>query len=696
MKKELKAFFRKNPLVKLKAKEVAKKLGYTKPHEYAKLKQFLHDLMREEFLVKVGKRYQLNAASLGKIVGKFVMAENKSFGFVLPLKGRGKDIFIPERYFKTAFNGDIVEVRLLAQSKGKSLEGEIVKIIERSKNEVIGTLHESGSFFFVVPDESVFHKDVFIPKSKLKNAKDGDKVVVGKIKWENPAYHPEGEVLEILGRAGTYDVEIAALAREFDLPYRFPRKVLKEAEKISSVIPPSEIKKRKDLRKENIFTIDPKDAKDFDDAVSVKKLKNGNFLVGIHIADVSHYIPEDSHLFKEAYKRGNSTYFVNKVIPMLPEKLSNNICSLVPGKDRLTYSVLVELTPRTKIVKYEIVKSVIHSKRRFTYEEVQKILDEKKGDFAEDLLLLNSIARKLKRKRAAKGSIDFIRPEVEFTLDKKGFPVDVKLKKITESHELIEELMLLANRIVAKHPNIKKSNMYPFIYRVHDLPEEEKIREFASFVKSLGYKYDLNRAGDPRQLRELLEKVKGKEEEALVNEVAIRSMAKAIYSTENIGHFGLGFKYYTHFTSPIRRFADLIVHKLIFDFVNKKPARFSLNTLEDFAKQASERERNSVQAERVSVKLKQMEYLRQRLGDVFHGVISGVTSFGIFVQLTESLADGMIALRDMEDDFYIYDEKNYLIKGKHTGKSFRLGDKIKVQLVRIDEEKREINFILAE
>ncbi len=698
MKKRIKAFFKNNPDAKFKAKEIARKLNYTSKNEYAKLKYFLHELLKEDFLLRVGKRYSLNLATTGKVKGKFIISEDKRFGFVIPSNGGKQDIFIPEKYFHTAFNGDIVEVSLLAKKRGKNIEGQITKIIERKREEVIGAFHKSGSFFFVTPDEEIFHKDIFIPPNKTKGAKPGQKVVVGNILWENPAHNPEGEVLAVLGDVGSYEVEIVALTREFDLPYKFSRKVLNEVKAIETEIKPQEIKKRLDLRNENIFTIDPKDAKDFDDAVSVKILKNGNYLLGVHIADVSHYIRDDSQLFKEAYKRGNSVYLVNKVIPMLPEKLSNNICSLVPHKARLTYSVIAELTPRGRVVKYEIRKSVIKSKRRFTYEEVQKILEDGKGEFAEDLLLLNKIAKVLKKKRSAKGSIDFIRPEIEFTLDKKGTPLDVRIKKITESHELIEELMLLANRIIATHVNRNKKGRgkYPFIYRVHDFPEEEKIKEFAKFVKSLGYNYDVNQAANPMQLKNLLEQVKGTEEEALVNEVAIRSMAKAVYSVDNIGHFGLGFKYYTHFTSPIRRFADLIVHKLIFDYTNEKPARFSTNILDDYAVQASERERIAVKAERVSVKLKQMEYLKNHLGEVFCGVISGVTNFGIFVQLTENLADGMIRLRDMEDDFYIYDEKNYLLKGKSTGKRYRLGDKVKVQLIRIDEERREINFLLSE
>ncbi len=693
MKRKIKSLFKSNPTLKLKSKEIAKKINAVNRHEYAKLKETLFRLTNEEFLIKIGKRYQLNQTATGKLRGTFYLGESYKYGFVVPEGRKGKDIFIPEKYFNTAFDQDVVEVRILAQKKGKNLEGEIIKIIERKRSEVIGTLHKSKNIYFVAPDENSVHKDLFIPKDKLKGAKDGDKVVVQNIYWDTPQRSPQGEIVEILGRAGTYDIEIAALARDFGIPYKFPKAVLKQAKSIPVKIDPEEIKKRLDLRDENIFTIDPEDAKDFDDAVSVKTNKNGNYIVGIHIADVSHFIPEGTPIFKEAFKRGNSTYFVGRAIPMLPEKLSNNICSLVPNKDRLTFSVIVELSPRMKIVNYSIAKSIIRSKRRFTYKEAQKVIETGKGDFAKELLLLNAIAKKLKNKRRARGSIDFIRPEVEFTLDKEGKPIDVKIKKIAESNNLIEELMLLANKIIAEHVN-KNKKKYPFIYRVHDLPEREKIIEFANFVKSLGYKLNFKNTFTTKALQELLDKVKETEEEALINEVAIRSMAKAVYSTENIGHFGLGFKYYTHFTSPIRRFPDLIVHKLIFNHTESLPAPFSSEQLNEIAEHSSETERNSVKAERLSIKLKQMEFLRGKLGDDFSAVISGVTSFGMFVQLVDTLADGMVKLRDMEDDFYIYDEKNYALIGKHNGKKFRLGDRVKVKLIRIDEERREIDFIL--
>ncbi|RMD48105.1 MAG: RNB domain-containing ribonuclease, partial [Ignavibacteria bacterium] len=391
MKKRIKALFQKNPGLKLKSKNIAKRLNIRDEHEYHKLKSFLHQLVAEDFLAKSGKRFYLNAAPTGKIIGNLMLVEGARYGFVTPQNFKMRDIFIPERFLHTAFDGDVVECILLEHKKGKNLEGQITKVVERKREEIVGTLHKSNSFFFVIADEEIIHRHIYISANKLKGAKDGDKVVVQNIRWEDPKQNPEGEITEVLGKSGTYDVEIAAIAREFGIEYRFPTKVLKEANKISEEIPKEELKKRIDLRKETIFTIDPEDAKDFDDAVSIKTLDNGNYYLGVHIADVSHYVQPGSQIFKEALKRGTSTYLVGKVIPMLPEKLSNNICSLVPNKDRLAYSVFVELTPRMKIVRAEIKKSVINSCRRFTYDEVQEIIENRKGEYFEEINTLNTI-----------------------------------------------------------------------------------------------------------------------------------------------------------------------------------------------------------------------------------------------------------------------------------------------------------------
>ena len=696
MKKEIKAFFKNHPAVNLKSKELAKKLNATDEHAYAELKHFLHALTDEGFLVKEGKRYQLNRFDTGKLIGTLQIINGGEYGFVLLKDKQIKDVFIAGKNLNTSFNGDLVEAVLIASRRGKSLEGEVVRIIERKKSEIVGTLHKSKSFYFIAPDDDKIHRDIYISHDKLSGAKIGDKVVVSEIEWKAPLLNPEGKVIEILGKSGSYDAELASIAREFGLSYKFPKSVLSEIESISEITPQDEIDKRLDLRKKIIFTIDPEDAKDFDDAVSIEELPNGNHLVGIHIADVSYYVRKGTELYNEALQRGTSVYIVGKVIPMLPEKLSNNICSLVPYKDRLTFSVIVEMTPRCKIVSYEIKKTIINSKRRFTYDEVQGIIETGIGDFNKEVLQLNQISRTLREKRMKKGSINFYSPEVKFKLDENGVPVDIKIKEVRESHNLIEELMLLANQFVAEHVKAKvNKKTIPFVYRVHDLPDKEKIVEFARFVKSLGYHFDPNSANKSAQFQLLLEEVKGTEEEAVVNEIAIRSMAKAIYSTKNIGHYGLGFKYYTHFTSPIRRFPDLAVHQQIFNYTRDESEKnLSLEELDKICDHASAQEKNAVNAERLSVKLKQIEYLKSKLGEEFHGVVSGITHFGIFIELSQTLAEGLIRLRDMNDDYYVFDEKNYSILGKRTGRKIRLGDKVNVKLVRVDQEKREIDFVL--
>lgn len=698
MKKKIKSFFKSNPSLRIKSKELAERLGIYEEFEYAQLKYTLHKLTEEGFLEKYGKRYQLNKFNSERLIGTLQIIAEGDYGFVVLKNHNIKDIFIAGKNLNTAFDGDLVEVKLLERQRGKNIEGTIINIIERGRKEIVGTLQKSNSFYFVIPDDKKIHRDIYISSKNLGSAKPNDKVVVSNIEWKSPNLNPEGVITEVLGKSGTYDAEIASIAHEFGLTYKFPKSVIKEVEKISEEIPDSEIKKRLDLRDQIVFTIDPEDAKDFDDAVSIEKLNNGNLLVGVHIADVSHYVKENSATFKEALKRGTSVYLVGKVIPMLPEKLSNQICSLVPGKDRLTYSVIAELTPSGRIVSYQILKSIINSKRRFTYEEVQEIIDKGEGEFFDKISLLNKIAKILREKRIRKGSINFFTPEVVFKLDKNGKPLEIKIKEIGESHNLIEELMLMANQIIAAHVQPKKGQeVYPFVYRVHDQPDKEKIIEFSRFVRSLGYSFDPNSANKSREFQKLLESVKGTEEEAVVNEIAIRSMAKAIYSTKNIGHYGLGFKYYTHFTSPIRRFPDLIVHNLIYlHNLNKLEKKYTIEELEEICEYASAAERNAINAERLSIKLKQIEYLKSKVGEEFHGVVSGITNFGIFIELSQNLAEGLIRFRDMEDDYYIFDEKNYSITGKRTGRRIRLGDKVNVKLIRVDEEKREIDFTLID
>lgn len=698
MKKELKAFFNRNQGRGYKSKDIASKLGFNSEHEYASLKAALHKLEEESFIIRTGKRFQLNKISGSHQLRGRLEINRNGFGFVNINDEKRGDVFIAARNIGTAFDGDLVEVELFAKQKGKNIEGQIVNVVERKRKEYVGIIKKSKSFYFISPDDPKMHRDIYINESKLNGAKTEDKVVVGKLVWDSSMLNPEGEVIEVLGKAGTHDTDIISIAREFDLKYKFPLLVLAEAESISNIIPKEEIKKRLDYRDKNVFTIDPEDAKDFDDALSIEKLGNGNLSIGIHIADVSHYVKKDSALDIEANERGNSVYFVGRVIPMLPEKLSNQICSLVPNEDRLTYSVIVEVTPRGKIIEYSVNKTIINSKRRFTYEEAQKVIEDEVGDLAEDILLLNKIAEIYRKKRMREGSFNFISPEVKFNLDENGVPVSITIKQTKQSNMLVEEFMLLANKLVAQQIAVPKSgSVKPFVYRIHDLPDQEKIVEFSRFVKTLGYSFDPNATSKSIGFQNLLDQVKGKEEEVLINELAIRSMAKAVYSPDNIGHYGLGFKYYSHFTSPIRRYSDLIVHRLLFNYQNLKSGEiYSLAQLEEICDHISASERNAVEAERFSVKQKQIEYLKNHLGNEFSAIISGITNFGIFVKITDILAEGLVKLRDLDDDYYIHDEKKYAIFGKRTKKQFRLGDKIQVKLVRVDEDRSELDFTILE
>ncbi|MDR3610046.1 MAG: ribonuclease R [Ignavibacteriaceae bacterium] len=698
MKKKIIALFKKNSGRGFKSRDIAKMLTIIDQHEYDSLKSFLHSMVEEGSLIRSGKRYMLNnIPRSNKITGELQITQG-GFGFVIPKDPGYKDVFIAARNLSTAFNGDTVEVILFANQRGKNLEGQITGILKRKRDEIVGTLQKTNSFYFLKPDDRDLHRDIYISKNNLKGAKTGDKVIAGNIKWESPDLNPEGEIIEFLGKSGSHDTEIISLAHEFNLSYRFSDKTLLETEQINEEYTPEDLKERIDCRNKTVFTIDPVDAKDFDDALSIELLENDNYSVGIHIADVSNYVNYHTNLDKEAFIRGNSVYLVGKVIPMLPEKLSNNICSLVPYKDRLTYSVIVEISKRGKLVKYEIEKSIINSKRRFTYEEVQEIIDNGKGDFAKEIVQMNSLAQTLRKKRLREGSIDFFSPEVKFELDENGAPIRIYKKETQPSNMLVEEYMLLANKLVAKHIAApEKGAVKPFVYRVHDLPDNEKIYEFSKFVKSLGYSFDPNAASKSNQFHLLMQSVKGTEEEAVINELAIRTMAKAIYSIHNIGHYGLGFKYYTHFTSPIRRYSDLMVHRLLFQYMKKKGNfKYSSEELDEISDHLSITERNAVEAERKSVKLNQIEYLQNHIGEQFHAIISGVTHFGIFVKITDILAEGLVKLRDLENDAYVYDERKYALVGKAGRKQYRLGDKVIVKLIRVDVERSELDFLILE
>lgn len=698
MKKKIISFFKKNSNTSFKTAEIAKRIKISSGDEIVSLKHFLHQLYEEKFLARNGKRYKLHQnASSGKITGELQISPG-GFGFVVPNDTRFGDIFIASRNLSIAFSGDTVEVALFAKRKGKNIEGQIISVISRKRKNIVGTLRRSHVSYFVKPDEPEIHRDIYVDKENLKGSKEGDKVIVGNILWDTSLLNPEGEIIELIGKSGTKDAEISSLAHEFSLPLKFSPKTLAEADGINENLTEEDLKNRIDFRNQNVFTIDPIDAKDFDDALSVETLENGNYLVGIHIADVSHYVPINSHLDKEALERGNSVYLVGGVIPMLPERLSNNICSLVPNRDRLTYSIIAELNKRGKLENYQIKKTIINSKRRFTYDEVQDIIETGKGDFDKDVLLLNDIAENLRKKRFREGGIEFSTPEIRFNLDEHNKPISIYRKDAKQSNMLVEEFMLLANKVCATHmAGLKNESAKPFIYRIHDLPDSQKIIEFSKFVKTLGFSFDAGSSKNTKQFHSLMLQIQGTEEEALINELAIRSMAKAVYSTKKIGHYGLGFKHYTHFTSPIRRYSDLLVHRILFHYLagNNKNI-YTLDKLEEVSNHISATERSAVDAERLSVKIKQIEYLENHIGESFHAVISGVTHFGLFVKILDILAEGLIRVRDLEGDFYVYDEKKYSLIGKRTKKQYRLGDKVWVKLVRVDKEKSELDFIIIE
>lgn len=692
MKKRIIAFFTKNAGKWFKLGEIADELNITEFYAYSELREIVNKLAGEGFLKRERKKFMFNDEKK-PITGVFEMSRGV-YGFVRPDNPKLGDIFIHSDDINGALHGDIVEVAIIKQGKRRKPEGEIVRVIKRAKENYIGYIFKEKEMYFVKVEYAGVENEIHIKKSSLNGAKKGDKVVVDIFEDPKDNNKLHAKVIEILGAKGEYDTELATLAFELKLPYKFPGEVIAEAESISDKISEEELKGRLDYRNKNVFTIDPEDAKDFDDALSIELLPNGNYSIGIHIADVSHYVKTGGNIFNEALKRGTSIYFVGKVIPMLPEHLSNKVCSLVPNEDRLTYSVIVEITERGRIIDYVIEKTIINSKRRFTYEEVQNILETGKGDFADDLLILNKIARILRKNREKKGSINFSSTEVKFILDENNKPVGIVPKKINESNELVEDFMLLANQLVAKHVN-KSKIKYDFIYRVHDKPEIDKVKEFARFVKTFGFSFDPNEISTPFQFQKLMNDIKGSDAEPIINDLAIRSMAKAIYSTENIGHYGLAFTHYTHFTSPIRRFPDLMVHKLIYNYINSLPKEFSLKQLEEYAELSSNRERGAQNAERISVKIKQVEFMEGKLGDEFDAVISGMTNFGMFIEIKDILVDGLIHLKDLDDDYYSYDERNFMMVGQKLKKKYKLGDKVSVKLIRVNKERRELNFILS-
>jgi ribonuclease R len=592
-------------------------------------------------------------------------------GGIVRSEPAGEEIFVPARFMRTAIHGDTVAVVPFARpvrrrvAPDQRAEGEVVEVIQRSVSAVTGVLERRGHFLVVIPDDERFPRDIYVPVESAAEAQHGEKVVVHLDPWTDEHINPEGRVVEVLGPAGDARVEVMGVARGFGLPLSFPEGVLRAAERLPGEIPQEEIRSRLDLRKTVCFTIDPEDAKDFDDAVSLEELTGGRYRLGVHIADVSHYVTPESSVDEEALSRGTSVYLVNQVIHMLPERLSTDLCSLRPDRDRLTYSALMDVNRYGTVEQYSIRKSVIRSARRFTYEEVQRILDSGKGEFADLLLPLWRLSRRLRSRRRQGGSLDFDTPEASFVFDEQGLPVRIKKKNRLEAHRLVEECMLLANRVVARHLTGERER--PTVYRVHDRPDPERLAELARFVQQFGFSLPGKDGVTSRELQKLIDAVRGSDVENLITEVVLRSMAKAVYSTGNIGHYGLGFRFYTHFTSPIRRYPDLVVHRLLREYeqpVGHRRSEELRKSLTSIARHASDRERVALEAERASVKVMQVEYMKRHLGDIFDGVISGVTNFGFFVEIEDLLVEGLVRVRDLEDDYYLFDEKRYALRGR--------------------------------